>query len=48
MWKKMNNGLPAKMPKPVMTKLNTAAKGKKPKAKATNVSNLSGINHMSS
>ncbi|KAL6627823.1 hypothetical protein ACP70R_031549 [Stipagrostis hirtigluma subsp. patula] len=30
-WKKMNSGLPNKMPKPAMTKLNTAAKEKKSK-----------------
>ncbi|KQK04198.1 craniofacial development protein 1 isoform X1 [Brachypodium distachyon] len=30
-WKKMNSGLPAKMPKPAMNKLNTAAKEKKSK-----------------
>uniref|UniRef100_M8B3T7 Uncharacterized protein n=1 Tax=Aegilops tauschii TaxID=37682 RepID=M8B3T7_AEGTA len=32
MWKKMNSGLPVKMPKPAMVKLKTAAKEKKPKA----------------
>lgn len=32
MWKKMNSGLPAKMPKPAMVKLKTAAKEKKTKA----------------
>ena len=41
-WKKMNSGLPAKMPKPAMNKLNTAAKVKK--SKGTNVSNLCGFN----
>jgi hypothetical protein len=46
MWKKMNSGLPAKMPKPAMVKLKTAAKEKK--TKATNVSNLSGINRVAS
>ncbi|KAG8052189.1 hypothetical protein GUJ93_ZPchr0001g29568 [Zizania palustris] len=30
-WKKMNSGLPAKMPKPVMNKLNTPSKEKKSK-----------------
>ncbi|CAM0881121.1 unnamed protein product [Alopecurus aequalis] len=30
-WKKMNSGLPVKMPKPAMNKLNTAAKVKKSK-----------------
>jgi hypothetical protein len=28
-WKKMNSGMPAKMPKPVMNKLSTPAKEKK-------------------
>ncbi|XP_037453397.1 craniofacial development protein 1-like isoform X1 [Triticum dicoccoides] len=32
MWKKMNSGLPAKMPKPAMIKLKTVAKEKKTKA----------------
>jgi hypothetical protein len=40
-WKKMNSGLPAKMPKPMMNKLNTG--GKETKSKVTNVSNLYGI-----
>ena len=37
-WKKMNSGLPNKMPKPTMTKLSTTAKEKK--NKSTNVSNI--------
>jgi hypothetical protein len=45
-WKKMNSGLPVKMPKPAMNKLNTGAKEKK--SKATNVSNLYGITVLSS
>lgn len=42
MWKKMNSGLPNKMPKPAMTKLSTTAKEKK--NKSTNVSNICFMN----
>ncbi|TVU21086.1 hypothetical protein EJB05_30700 [Eragrostis curvula] len=35
-WKKMNSGLPNKMPKPAMTKLSTAAKAKEKKNKPNN------------
>uniref|UniRef100_A0ACD5VQW7 Uncharacterized protein n=3 Tax=Avena sativa TaxID=4498 RepID=A0ACD5VQW7_AVESA len=41
-WKKMNSGLPAKMPKPVMNKLNTVAKEKKSKV-ANNWMSVLGI-----
>jgi len=37
-WKKMNSGLPNKMPPPTMTKLSNTAKEKK--NKPTNVSNV--------
>lgn len=42
MWKKMNSSLPAKMPKPAMIKLKTAAKEKKTKA-TNNWMNILGL-----
>lgn len=44
-WKKMNSGMPAKMPKPVMNKLSTPAKEKK--STTGNVSNVYAINLIS-
>ncbi|KAL5220032.1 hypothetical protein ABZP36_024745 [Zizania latifolia] len=41
-WKKMNSGLPVKMPKPVMNKLNTPTKEKKNKA-ASNWMSILGL-----
>jgi hypothetical protein len=41
-WKKMNSGLPNKMPKPTMAKLSNTAKEKK--NKPTNVSSVCCIN----
>ncbi|KAI4964336.1 hypothetical protein ZWY2020_006658 [Hordeum vulgare] len=43
MWKKMNSGLPAKMPKPAMVKLKTAAKEKKTKATNNNWMTILGL-----